>query len=482
MKTKETVLNSSVLAATSLSVLVLAALLAIVLSGHGDLSWNTRPFANDHGLGSCIFLILAVFAFFRGYRNPEWDAFSPLRLFFTIWFVVLAVGCLRLTTAEPAFTVRFWVTVTCGLLGFYLGAQWASRDTGKGERIALGKLRHHLEVNWQPSRALLVMGCGFAICLLAYAYEYWRAGMLPLLAEDPEWARFNFGVNSYVHRFAISFYLLIFLGFAAVVYLRKYRAPFSIIAILSFAAISLLTMRVYLLSAVWMAIVLFHYGRRRMTPRVALLVVLIAYPLAKVAVDVKRFYENTSFSHMLDEINFPEKGRLFAPDYLYFSMTMQTMDNLTHLVPDEVSYSYGWYIGYPVRVFWTPRQGEGFRGRLDDLFWERSAEWSPVPSVTTSYMGVPYADFGIPGVFLFSCFFGWLSARVYEALRRQPSFWMAFLYSQITFAIMLSIYANYLTLFDLYWNLAVIGLVHHLVSNRSKLVNQGVAGQLVLSS
>jgi oligosaccharide repeat unit polymerase len=97
-------------------------------------------------------------------------------------------------------------------------------------------------------------------------------------------------------------------------------------------------------------------------------------------------------------------------------------------------------------------------------------------------MGVPYADFGIPGVFLFSCFFGWLSARVYEALRRQPSFWMAFLYSQITFAIMLSIYANYLTLFDLYWNLAVIGLVHHLVSNRSKLVNQGVAGQLVLSS
>ena len=163
-------------------------------------------------------------------------------------------------------------------------------------------------------------------------------------------------------------------------------------------------------------------------------------------------------------------------------MTSQTLDNLTHLVPDEINYSYGWYIGYPLRVFWTPREGEGFRGRLDDLLWERSTDWSPVQSVTTTYMGVPYADFGIPGVFLFSCLFGWVSARVYDSMRRQPSFWRVFLYSGISFAIMLSIYGNYLTLFDLYWNIALVGLVHCLASGRSAFVREGAAGQLALSS
>jgi oligosaccharide repeat unit polymerase len=170
---------------------------------------------------------------------------------------------------------------------------------------------------------------------------------------------------------------------------------------------------------------------------------------------------------MLDKLEFPENVRFFAPDYLYFSSTLQTLDNLTHIVPDEIGYSHGWYIGYPVRVFWTPRQGEGFRGRLDDLFWERSADWSPFPAVTASYMGWPYADFGIPGVFVFSALFGWLAVYVYRRLRERPTLWRVFLYSQISFAIVLSVYSSYLTLFDVYWNIAVVGLLHRFASDRS---------------
>src|SRR6266403_168601 len=471
-------LNTSVLLKTTLlSVLVLAVLLAIVLSGHGNLSWNTRLFTTDRGWISGIFAFLAALTFFRGSRGQEWDAFSPLRLFYTIWFGLLAVGSLRLTTAELPFTVRFWVTVASGLLGFYLGALLVHRGAEKGFPIALARLRDYWELNWQPSRALFLIGLLFAVCSLAYAYEYWRAGTVPLLADDPESARFTFGVNSYVHRFAISFYILALLGYIGLVHLRKYRVYFLAVAALSSIAIILLTARSLLLSAVWMAIVLFHSGRRRLTLRVLLLVVCIAYPSAKLAIDVKRFHDNPTYISLLNKIDFPEKQRWFAPDYLYFSMTSQTLDNLTHLVPDEISYSYGWYIGYPLRVFWTPREGDGFRGRLDDLLWERSTDWSAVQSVTTTYMGVPYADFGIPGVFLFSCLFGWVSARVYDSMRRQPSFWRVFLYSEISFAIMLSIYGNYLTLFDLYWNIALVGLVHRLACGRSAFVSEGAAGQ-----
>ena len=480
MNREKTFGGSALLTCAVLMVLSVVILAAIVFLGGENLHWSTRLFPNDHGWLSGIFLLLALTTFLHGCRTPEWDGFSPLRLYYSVWFALLALGCLRLTTAEPPFTLRFWVTVASGLSGFFLGAFWVRRSGPKGRRIVLEKLRRHWEVNWQPSRAVVIAGFLFVVSLAAYLYSYWHAGMLPLFAEEPNWARFNFGVNSYVQRFALSFYLLIVLGYVGVAHVRRYRAAFSGIAVLSFAAITLLTTRVLLLSAIWMIVILFHYGQRRMTPKVAILAILIVYPLAKLAVDVKRFYADPAFNRVLDKVEFPERLRLFGPDYMYFSLTLQTLDNLTHIIPDELGYAHGWYIGYPVRVFWTPRQGEGFRGRLDDLFWERSSDWSPVPTVTATYVGWPYADFGIPGVFIFSLVFGWVSIHVYESMRRRPTFWRVFLYSQLSFAIVLSIYSSYLSLFDVYWNLLVIGLFDRMASNPKVSLADGTVGGAAL--
>jgi hypothetical protein len=297
-----------------------------------------------------------------------------------------------------------------------------------------------------------------ALCALGYALH--RAGTFPLLSDDPETARFEFGVNSVVSRFMVSFYIVLQMGYLGFVHLRKFRMVFAGLVIIAVVAITLLTARFFLFVGIWTAIVFLHYGRHRLKPKSILLIFLVAYPLAKLAIDVKRFHENPAFIRMLDKIDFPEKWRAFAPDYLYFNLTTQTLDNLTFLIPNEIPYQQGWYTAYPVRVFWTPRQGQGFRGRLDDLLWDRSLDWAPTASVTTTYMGVPYADFGIPGVFLFSLVFGWLAMRTYFLLRQEPTFWRILLYSQFSFAIVLSFYGNYLTLFEMYWNLAVMGVVH----------------------
>ncbi|HEY6947166.1 MAG TPA: O-antigen polymerase [Candidatus Acidoferrum sp.] len=461
--------------------LAIAAALAILVFAGARLSWGTPIFANEHGLISGAFLFMAAITFLYDCRNPDWDAFSPFRLFYSTWFGVLALGCLRLTTAEPPLTARFWLTAILGLLGFFVGGKLALRGVASPHRTSLGRLRDDLNPKWRPTRALLLIGSLFLVGLLAFGYEWMKAGTVPLLADDPETARFEFGVNSFVSRLVISLGLTTVLGYLGAVHLRKHRTLFLIIAAASPIPMVLMTTRVFILTAVWMAVVLFHYGRRPMRPKVLLAVVLIAYPLAKIAVDVKRFQQSPTYNELLDRIEFPEKLRPFAPDYLYFSMTLRTLDYLTHLVPEEMPYSYGWYTAYPVRVFWTPRQGTGFRGRLDDLFWDRTGEISPVASVTTSYMGVPYADFGFLGVLLFSVLFGWISVRVYESLRTEPSFWRAFLYAQVSFAIFWSVYANYLTLFDFYWNILIVGVVHRLAAAQQNAGDDRVHASVAVS-
>src|SRR6266851_2227190 len=92
--------NSRFFAAAFLVALVLLGSLTVVLLAGGKLHWVTPLFLGGNRWLSALFLSLACFVFLRGFRSPDWDAFSPLRLFYTLWFGLLALGCLQLTTAE----------------------------------------------------------------------------------------------------------------------------------------------------------------------------------------------------------------------------------------------------------------------------------------------------------------------------------------------------------------------------------------------
>src|SRR5712692_4246994 len=107
MRAQEISSSSRPMRAALVSVCVVASVLIALLIDGGRSSWSTRPFSSDYGVLSGIFLLLAAFVFLRGCRNPEWDAFSPVRFYYTLWFILLTLGCLRLTTVDLPFTWRF---------------------------------------------------------------------------------------------------------------------------------------------------------------------------------------------------------------------------------------------------------------------------------------------------------------------------------------------------------------------------------------
>ncbi|MBS1849829.1 MAG: oligosaccharide repeat unit polymerase [Acidobacteria bacterium] len=450
---------------SAVTTLVLLVTGFVVLVEWQNLHWETHVFSSLGNFLPFTLFAIAAAVLFSGCWQSEWDMFAPQRLFYTVWFGLLGLGSLHLTAIDSSFTLRFWVTVSAGLIAFRLGCWGAGQKPGARPWISLGRIPSHWKIEWSAKRALLGAWALCLVSLAAFLYAYHVAGTVPLLSDDPESARFEFGVNSVLSRFIVSFYIIFQLGYIGFAHLGKYRTLFAGLVIAAVIAITLLTMRFFLFVGIWTVVVFWQYGRRRLNPKGLFLVLVVAYPVAKLAIDVKRFHENPVFVRVLDKIDFPERWRAFAPDYLYFNLTTQTLDHLTFLIPNEIPYQQGWYTAYPIRVFWTQRQGQGFRGRLDDLLWERSTDWSPIASVTTTYMGVPYADFGIPGVFAFSLVFGWLATRTYLSLRQQPTFWRILLYSQLSFAIGLSFYANYLTLFEMYWNLAVMGAVHLFASH-----------------
>ncbi len=444
--------------AAVLGAISLAGLAWLLTSGH--LRMDSYVLVHGNRITSWLFLAAAGFTFLWGVRSADWDAFQPLRLFFSVWFALLGLSLLRVTTVERPFTLKTTIVILSGLGGFFLGALWARR--GKPSYVCRAEdMPSAWKLDWQP-RSLLLVTLGLAaISSLAFFIEYLHAGWVPLFSDDPNWARFNFAYNSYVQRFAVSAYIVPILAYLGFVHVKKNRALYFVLALLGATIMNLMTARMFLAEALWAAMLLFHYGRRRFKPMWLLMVVLIVYPLAKIATDVARFQNNPAFLAVLDNIDFPESARIFAPDYLYAAMNLQVLQYETEIVPSEESYSYGWYTAYPLRVFFTPKTGTGFRDRLDDLFWDRAPEWfGGYYAVVTTYLGVPYKDFGIPGVAIFSVIFGWLAMHTYVKMRTQPSFWHVFVYSQLAFALVHSSYSCFLSSFDFYWNLLVLALVN----------------------
>jgi hypothetical protein len=454
--------------------LALLAVLLIVVGQLPQIDLDYQPFSSSHLLIALLFLILAGAAFLRGARKPDWDALSPFRLFYSLWFGAIALCWIQLADVNEPFTLKLWVTLAVGLGGFGLGGWLERLRVQSARRLSLEEMRRAWSLNWDRSRALFGLTALFAICSGALIYEYYTSGFLPLTSDSPEWARAAFAVNPFVHRFSLTFYLLMAFAYMGYTFLKHFKPLYLALSVICYVVVTLLTVRLLLLIGFVMIVTFYNYFKHRLSPKWVILALLLGYPASKFAVDAVRFYSPSArlgYEKVLYKAAFPKRFWLFAPDYLYITGTMVGMQELLETVPDKHPYSHGFFLSYPLRAVFA-REGKSGAERISALVGARSRARFGFAFVVTSYLGEPYADFGVPGVLLFSLFFGWLSVWAYERLRRSPTFVNSYLYSQLAFALIISVYASYLVLIDFYWCMA-LGFILHLVARKNVVTGHG---------
>src|SRR5205807_3756782 len=120
---------------------------------------------------SLLFFSLAMWVFLRGVRGHDWDPLSPQRLFLGLWFFLLALGNLRLSIVEQAFSMRVWLIILSALGSFYLGARVASGETAESQWLPLSELHERCKPHWDFERSAVFIFGLFAISALAMGYE-----------------------------------------------------------------------------------------------------------------------------------------------------------------------------------------------------------------------------------------------------------------------------------------------------------------------
>jgi oligosaccharide repeat unit polymerase len=369
---------------------------------------------------------------------------------------------MRLTSAERALKEITWLCIGAGMAGF-LGGSLLAASTNRLRTNFFDLHQPEWRPEWDRGRAILAL-TAMAVCAIgALLFSYAGVGQFPLFAADSNYARFRFFPTSLVARFAIVSSLVLTIALVLMPFWKRSRFYLILLACVPIAIFTLITSRAYLVSACYLALVIYHYGRRRLdVKRIVLWVGIFA--ALKTGIDYYRFHQDEVYQARLRRIGFPEAFSWMGPDYLYVAMNFATLDGVIDVFPDELPYQWGWYSAYPIRCFWTERVGNGFRDRLDDILWERSARWFGLTNVTATYLAVPYADFGLLGAFGFSLLFGFVSEYAYLRMLARRTFPSLFLNAGLSWAVSVSFFANHLTLLDFYWNIAVVLIFHSFAS------------------
>ena len=451
--------------------IALFAVLIMIFASYPRIDWEAQPFLHHHYIVGIVLLGLAAYVLLYGAKDPSWDALSPFRLFYLVWFTTLGLSWLQLASVNQPFTLKMWLVLVLGLGGFWLGGRLEQARVASIPRPSLEALRKAWSLNWSRSRALFAITALFALCLGALIYEYKTLGFLPLTSEDPAWGKANFSANPFIQRFTVSFYILLAFAYFGYAFLKHLKTWYLSLMLISFAVMTLLSARSQLLIGLVTVVVFYHFCKKALSPKLMVLLLLVGYPASKLAVDVGRYYAaqtREGYEDMLYGMGFPKQLYVFAPDYLYVTGTMISLQELLDVVPDERAFFHGYYMSYPVRAFlMSGGKRKPSETRIPELLWDRTVRKYGFPWVVPSFLGEPYADFGMPGVFLLALCFGWFSVWAYERMRRKPAFWNVFLYSQLAFAIVSSFYSGAFVLMEFYWCLG-LGCSIHLIAREGR--------------
>lgn len=390
------------------------------------------------------------------------DLLHPVCVFGSLWCGCLTMASLHLLPLISDWSPRVWLCFLVPLLTFPAGV-WVSQRPLKGHNAAtLGRPGLSVE-RLPPRRTLVIAALSLAIGIFVLAYEYHLIGGIPVLSDNPDAMRMQlFGVAGQSDpQFDSLFIKLIhpfvefskYAVFLTVLLLAQHQLQSRamliagvLIVVVGTCAYGSQGSRTSLVQIAVVALAIWHYIRHRVRLRHLSIVVAGTFIFAALygAFRIQKSASAPLFEQALAKSNFPE-GSLadgLAFGYATATISFEVFNRLANDL-DSVQHPANGFLFYSMHRF-IPRSN--IQEFAFDLY---SGE-----SITPTFLGEFYGDYGVGGVALGPLFlgiaYGWVQRKARES---QSLYWVyvsALFLQMLVFFPYVNLFSEYLTwVFDL---------------------------------
>ena len=409
-------------------------------------------------LSGLVLITAALWLYIKDYR--ETGNLIHLRGLFCLFFVGgQGISCFKLSRLQTDWDLRTWVCLGLAVLTFWIVFEvlhriydgWSAADMQSVYRFYASA-----ESPLQAKRLLHSMAALVVISFLAFFFEAWKLGFVPLFSYGVPHAYSYFHVTG-LHYLTVSCVLVPALS---VIYFcieggrSRGRLVCMLLADAAAVAIPLLCVsRSQLLFAVLLALITYMQMEHQLNPIYvvfALAGLIMLYILLTIARSHDTAYLNTVFEmkrHLPIFVTQP---------YIYIA---NNYDNFDCLVKGLVKHSWGMKMLAP---FWTLTGLKFLVPSLTAFPYYVTKE--ELTTLTMFYDA--YYDFGVIGVFVFSALLGAAAYLLMRMMRQVQNPITYLLYAQFALYMLLSFFTTWFSNPSTWFYFAVTAVVAFLVSHK----------------
>ncbi len=375
------------------------------------------------------------------------DVFSPYVAFPVLFITGYILSLLRLSPLIGQFSayVNFYFLAS---ISIYLFACFIVLSVARNitfPSLTTGPVRlnvHHYVI--------------YSISVSFLAFEYYSFGSIPIMTSAFELKRTRFMTNGYIHLIAMStipvsiIFLVDLLENFSIKNLKE-KIFSSVLLSIPLLMIVGIGNRGQILMVFSVLCIYFHYRINRLR----ILQITILGSFAFVFLSLTKYlrdylFYGPQYLKVLDRFWTDALPLWLSPGYLTLTMNYNIFARIVNTFSEGFGVTKGRFTLNPLTSLLPgPQGGVG-------SFLNRTWNTGFHGNLTSTYLGVPYLDFGVVGVMTVPFILGIILSCMYLRIKRDPSCSNVIIFSFLTFNMMLSIYSYPIGHFHFFWNLALL--------------------------